>query len=213
MATFSLLTSAWKSTTTTVGFDPLEDAVDLVERQARDLQADRAAEVDHADPHPARLDDDVALAGVGVWVVGGPDHPLGAVEEVVGLAVAVDVVAGGDHVAAGVEEGVGGLLGDPHPPGGVLAVDDRQVGPVPLAQLRHRRLQAAPAGPADHVADEEDFHVGPYPRACLDRGEAAQGEAGERAVGDDQDRQVQQRAADARTGGVERRRSSPAAPA
>ena len=68
-------------------------------------------------------------AGVGVGVVGRADHPLGAVEEVVDLAVAVDVVAGGDHVGAGVEEVVGGLLGDPHPAGRVLAVDDDQVRP------------------------------------------------------------------------------------
>ena len=40
IATFSLVTSAWKSTIDAVGLDPLEDRVDLVERRARDLQPD-----------------------------------------------------------------------------------------------------------------------------------------------------------------------------
>ena len=104
IATFSLLTSAWKSTTTQSASIRSRIASTSWKGEPRDLQADGAAEVDHADPHPARLDHDVAPARVGVRVVGGPDHPLGPVEEVVGLAVAVDVVAGGDHVGAGVEE-------------------------------------------------------------------------------------------------------------
>ena len=104
IATFSLVTSAWKSTTTQSASIRSRIASTSWNGEPRDLQADRAAEVDHADPHAAGLDHGVAAAGVRVRVVGGPDHPVGAVEVVVDLAVAVDVVAGGDHVGAGVEE-------------------------------------------------------------------------------------------------------------
>ena len=141
-----------------VGLDPVEDPVDGVERRACDLEPDAAAEVDHADPHPAGLDHGVAAARVGLRVVGRPHHALLAVEEVVGLAVAVDVVAGGDDAGAGVEDVAGRALGDPHAAGRVLAVDDDQVGRVLLAQRRHRLAQPAPPGAADDVADEEDPH-------------------------------------------------------
>jgi len=135
-----------------------EDRIDGVEGGAGDAQADTAAEVDHPHPHPARLDHGVAAARVRLRVVGRPDHPLVAVEEVVGLAVAVDVVARGDHAGAGGEEVVGGALGDADAAGRVLAVDDHQVGLVPLAQRGHRLAQALPSRAADHVADEKDLH-------------------------------------------------------
>ncbi len=125
-----------------------------MERRARHRQPDFAAEVDHGDPDPASLDHGVAATRVGVRVVGRPHHPLLAVEEGVGVAVAVDVVAAGDHAGTALEQVAGGLLGNPHAAGGVLAVDDDQLRRVPLAQLRHRRPQAAPPRFADHVADE-----------------------------------------------------------
>jgi len=141
-----------------VGLDLLEDAVDLVEGRAGDLEADGAAEVDHAGAAAPDLDHGVAAAGVGVGVVGRPHHPVAAVEVAVDLAVAVDVVAGRDRVGAGVEQRLGRLLGDSHAPRRVLPVDDHQVGRMALAQPRHRRRQPAAPGPADHVPDEEHPH-------------------------------------------------------
>jgi len=138
-----------------------EDRVDGVEGGAGDAQADATAEVDHPHPHPADLDHGVAAARVRLRVVGRPHHPLLRVQPLVGLAVAVDVVAAGDHVGTAAEDVVGGAFGDPHPAGRVLAVDDHQVGFVPLAQGRHRLAQPLPPRAADHVADEEDLHVDP----------------------------------------------------
>jgi len=131
-----------------------EDRVDGVEGGAGDTEADAAAEVHDADPHPLDLDHGVAAPGIPLRVVGRPDHPLLAVEELVGLAMAVDVVPRGNDADADAEEVVGRALGDPHPAGRVLAVDDHQVRRIALAQLRHRLPQTLAAGAADHVADE-----------------------------------------------------------
>jgi hypothetical protein len=91
-------------------------------------------------------------------VIRGPDDAVGTVEVRIDVPVAVDVVAGRDHVDAGVEDLASGLLGDPEPPGGVLAVGDHQVGVEALAQLGHREGEAVAARPAADVADEEDYH-------------------------------------------------------
>jgi len=131
----------------------VEDRVDGVEGGTGDAEPDAAAEVDDPHPHPPDLDHGMAATGVRLRVVGRTDYSLAGFEELVGLAVAVDVVAGGDDVGAGAEEVVGGALGDPHPAGRVLAVDDHQVRRVALAQLRHRLPQTLAAGAADHVAD------------------------------------------------------------
>ena len=80
-----------------------------------------------------------------------------------------------------------------------------------------RDVRPRPTSPTRPLAGPHRPAAAPVrlpPPAGSDRGEAAQGEAGEQAVGDDQDR----RGAAARPpmlgpAGVERRRSSPAAPA
>ena len=74
----------------------------------------------------------------------------------VDLAMAVGVVAERDHVDAGREQLARDLRGDPEAAGGVLAVDDDEVGRVALAQRRQQRQQRALAEPADDVADEQD---------------------------------------------------------
>ena len=61
------------------------------------------------------------------------------------LLVAVGVVAEGDRVHAGAEQLAGGLLGDAHPAGDVLAVGDHEVGPVLLAQRGQQAGQGAAA--------------------------------------------------------------------
>ena len=72
--------------------------------------------------------------------------------------MAEDVVARRDHICARVKDAVRGLLGDSEPSGGVLAIDDHQVGLVALAKLRHHRGQPVSPGPADHVTDEQQPH-------------------------------------------------------
>ena len=76
IATFSLVTSAWKSTMIASASSRSRIAVDGVEGRARDLQPDGAAEVDHRDSHPAGLDHGVAAPGVPLRVVGRPHQPL-----------------------------------------------------------------------------------------------------------------------------------------
>ena len=84
--------------------------------------------------------------------------------------MAVDVVAGRDQVDAGGEDLVRGALGDPDPARRVLAVGDDEVGLELLAQRRQQLREAAPAGAADDVADEEDPH-GAQPRSNPLRGD------------------------------------------
>ena len=167
IATFSLVTSAWKSTITASAssVEPGELGVGLSERRARDPELDGPAQVEDGDALPGRLDDRCAAARVSGRVVGRPHHPVAAVEELIGLAVAVDVVAGGDHVDPRLEHLVGGLLRDPEATGRVLAVGDHEVGGVALAKLGHRRGKPGSAGTADDVADEQDAHGREQPRS------------------------------------------------
>jgi len=97
--------------------EALQDRVDLGERRARHLQPDGSAQVDHCDAPALDLDHGVALSRVAVWIVGRPDHAVGAIQVLVDLAVLVDVVAGCDHIRAGGEQLVGGALGDAQPTG------------------------------------------------------------------------------------------------
>ena len=68
------------------------------------------------------------------------------------------MVAERHDVGARREELVGELRRDPDPVGDVLAVHDREVGVVPLAQLLEVLLHGAAAGGADDVCEEEDVH-------------------------------------------------------
>ena len=69
------------------------------------------------------------------------------------------MVAERDDVGAGGEELVGELRRDPDAVGDVLAVDDREVGVVPLAQRREVLLHGAAAGGAEDVCEEEDVQL------------------------------------------------------
>ena len=103
-------------------------------------QAELPDQVDHAEAQAdGVLDDHEAAAGVAVVLVGAADDRLAAVEVRVDLAVAVGVVAERDHVDAEFEDLVGGLRIDAHAAGGVLAVDDDEVGIVLFLQARQHR--------------------------------------------------------------------------
>jgi len=78
------------------------------------------------------LDQSVPAPGVGIGVVGRPDHPLAALQVLIDLPVSVDMVSGRDHVCSGIEELLRRALGDPHPAGGVLPVDDDELRLVAL---------------------------------------------------------------------------------
>jgi hypothetical protein len=67
------------------------------------------------------------------------------------------VVAERDRVGAGREDAVGELRRDARAVGGVLAVDDADVGVQLLAQRRQPLLDGATAGDAEDVGEEEDL--------------------------------------------------------
>jgi hypothetical protein len=66
------------------------------------------------------------------------------------------VVAEGDDVRAGGEQLVGELRRDAGAVGGILAVDDGEVGFVALAERRQVLLDRTPPGDAEDVREEED---------------------------------------------------------
>jgi len=66
------------------------------------------------------------------------------------------VVAERDRVGAGAEQPVGELRRDPGAVGGVLAVDDREVGAEFLAQPGQALLDGPPSGDAEDVREKED---------------------------------------------------------
>ena len=72
------------------------------------------------------------------------------------------MVAERDDVRAGREELVGELRRDAGAVGRVLAVDDREVGVVALAQRRQVLLHGAASRDAEDVREEEDLQ-GPVP--------------------------------------------------
>ena len=80
------------------------------------------------------------------------------VEVLVDLAVAVGVVAEGDRVDAQAEQLLRGLAGDPEAAGGVLAVDDDEVGLVLVPQAGQHGGQRPAADSPDDVADEQELH-------------------------------------------------------
>jgi hypothetical protein len=67
------------------------------------------------------------------------------------------VVAEADDVCTGGEKLVRELGGDAGSVRCVLAVDDRQVGVVPLAERGQMFLDGAPTGDAEDVREEEDL--------------------------------------------------------
>ena len=147
--------------------EALEQRLRLGERRAGGAHVLDAAEVDNRDPLPVHGHHDVSPARAAGLVVGGADHALGVVEVSIDLAVAVDVVAGRDHAGAEPEQLLRDGFGDARAAGGVLAVDDHQIGPVALAQPGHRPGQTGATGLAHHVADEQDPHRASVPAAGI----------------------------------------------
>jgi hypothetical protein len=67
------------------------------------------------------------------------------------------VVAEGDDVGSGCEQLVGELSRDPGAVGRVLAVDDREIGVVPLPERGQMLLDGATTRDAEDVREEEDL--------------------------------------------------------
>jgi hypothetical protein len=76
------------------------------------------------------------------------------------------VVAERHDVGARREQLVGELAGDAGAVGGVLAVDDAEVGAELLAQRRQPLLDGAPAGDAEDVREEEDLQLSTSEADC-----------------------------------------------
>ena len=98
----------------------------------------------------------IPVPGLAGQEVRRPQDPLFLVQVRIDLAVAIGVVAERDHVDAGGQHLAGDLRGDTHAAGGVLAVDDHEIGGKPVAQIGQERQQRALPDPADHVAHEQD---------------------------------------------------------
>ena len=148
-ATFSLVASAWTSTTIDLALLArlLDELVDELEHRDRRLQEERAEHVDHGDGRP------VAAAGA----PSGP-RPGAAAEKFAGritrselgevgldLGAPPGVVAERDHVGAGGEQPLGELRRDPDAVGRVLAVHDAEADAELLAQRRQPLLDRPPA--------------------------------------------------------------------
>jgi hypothetical protein len=67
-----------------------------------------------------------------------------------------DVVACGENVRAGCKELLRELRGQPEPVGGVLAVDDAEVGAELMLQLCESGLDRAPPGRREDVREEKN---------------------------------------------------------
>jgi len=138
----------------------LHEVVDDLPRGHRRLEEELAEQVEDGDCDPVlRLHDRKPAAGRLCSGVRGTDHALARGEVGADPAAAVRVVAEGDHVGTRGEELVGELRGDAGAVGGVLAVDDREIGFVALAQRRQVFLHGAAPGDAEDVREEEDLQL------------------------------------------------------
>ena len=135
----------------------LHESVDDLPRRDRRVEEELSEEVEHRDPHAVpRLDDRHPAARRQCALVCGADDALARGEVAGNPAAAVRVVAERHDVCAGGEELVGELRRDPYSVGNVLAVDDREVGVVALAERRQFLLHGAAAGGADDVCEKEE---------------------------------------------------------
>src|SRR5262249_34705679 len=85
-----------------------------------------------------------------------PDHPVRAAEVRRDLHAPPGVVAKRDDVCAGGEDLVRELRSQSRAVGGVLAVDDAEVGAELLLEAREPLLHRVPSGWTEDVGDEED---------------------------------------------------------
>ena len=134
------------------------ERVDHLPGGHRRRQEELAEQVDDGDRDPVpRLDHGEAAAWRLRAGVRRPDHALAPSEIGGDPAAAVGVVAERDHVRSRREQLVGELGGDAGAVGRVLAVDDREVGVVPLAQRRQVLLHGATSRDAEDVRQEEEL--------------------------------------------------------
>jgi hypothetical protein len=87
------------------------------------------------------------------------DDTVAALEIRADTVAAVRVIAEGDDVRAGREQPVGELRGDAGSVGGVLPVDDADVGAELLAQRGEPVLDGAPAGDAEDICKKKNSQL------------------------------------------------------
>ncbi len=158
-ATFSLVASAWTSTTITSACARASSTSPSINSNMS-VAGERKSEpmtLITATFWPSAATATVEPAARrGRGEVRGPDDALGARQVRVDLLPPPGVIAERDHVRAGGEEPLGELRRDPHAVGDVLAVQDAEADAVLLPQVAQARLDGVAAGRADHVSDEED---------------------------------------------------------
>ena len=158
-AAFSLVASAWTSTSTTRRLAPrlLHELVDHLEHRGRRVEEEGAEHVDHAEPTAVRRrhhGDSAARSRTGR--VRRAHDPIRRVEVGADLGSPERVVPERDRIDAHPEELVGEARRDADAVRGVLSVHDAGVD----LELRPHRLQAlferSPSGRPHDVGDEED---------------------------------------------------------
>ena len=130
----------------------LDELVGGDERALERVEREHPEQVDHRD---AVVDGEPAARRARRHVR-RPQHAIGAGEVRREALLPPGPVAERDHVGAGGEELLGDLRGDAAPGGGVLPVDDAEVGPELLAQAGQQLVDRPAPGRAEDVGDEED---------------------------------------------------------
>ena len=119
-----------------------------------------AHHVQHANRSATLRARDVAAAAGRVGVVGRAQQARLDGDVVEHLALVPDVVARREDVGARVEQALANLARDAIAARGVFAVDDHQIDAVAGDQRGEPDAHEIPAGPTDHIADEEEIHLG-----------------------------------------------------
>ena len=121
------------------------------------IERERPEQVEHGDPVVHRQPDARRVRRE----VRRPEHAIRAGEVRREARLAPGPVPERDHVGAAREQLVRELRGDAAARGGVLAVDDAEVGAELFAKRRQPRLDRPSTGCAEHVGDEEDAAAQP----------------------------------------------------
>ena len=159
IATFSLVASAWKSSTTTGALlaRVVDECIDNLPRRMRRIEVEQARKIQHRNLDAvARLDDGEAAARRPRAGIRRTDHASRSREVVADAVAAIRVVAERDHVGACGEQLVRELRRDAGAVGDVLAVYDAEVRAELVAQTGKASFDRAPAGDAEDVGEEEE---------------------------------------------------------
>ena len=163
-AIFSLVASAWKSTTMAATEAPrryfASSAAVARNGQSSASMNSRPMALQHQRAPPvAQGHHDAARAGRAGRIVQRPEQARGLGDEGNDFLAVPGVVAEREDVGAGGEQGARHLGRQAEAVRGVLGVDHREIDAQPRAQVGQRGGDGVAAGATDHVAQEQDAHL------------------------------------------------------